>query len=103
MTTPEATEPQQPAEPATPDLDDLVLQLQIVVDGTRFSVVGFDSAAQLHAAVRAAIDQQSILEVEIRDEEHHSAGVLLLAGAQLSAVAVLGQAPPPQHGRPGID
>jgi hypothetical protein len=104
MTTPEAAGRQQPAGlPAEPELDDLVVQLQVVVDGTRFAVTGFDSVAQLQAAVRAAIEDQSVLELRIRDDENRLGGVLLLAGAQLSAVAVLGQVAPPLGGRPGID
>lgn len=104
MTPPEAADVQQPAGlPAAHDPNDRIVQLCVVVAGTRFPVVGFDTLAELQAAVRAAIDEQSVLELQTRDDDQRTAGVLLLVGAQLGAVAVVGLVAPPLEGRPGID
>lgn len=104
MTTPEAADVQKPAEEGVaPDQNGRFVQLCVVVDGTQFQVVGLETLAELQAAVRAAIDEHTVLELQIRDDEQRSAGVLLLVGAQLGAVAVVGLLAPPLDGRPGID
>lgn len=104
MSTPGAADVEQPAgQREASDANQPFAQLYVVVNGTRFEVIGFDTLEQLQAAVRAAIDDRSVLELQTRDDEQRTVGVLLLVGAQLDAVAVLGLKPPPLGGRPSID
>ena len=104
MNAPEEADVQQPADlQAAHDPNDRFVQLCVVVDGTRFPVTGFGTLAELQAAVRAAIDDRSVLELQTRDDDQRTVGVLLLVGAQLDAVAVLGLTPPPLNGRPSLD